>query len=72
MYIKKGALVLIDGEVIHASYANRSPKSRHAYIVHIVDQKGEWSPRNWLQRSDSMPFMDMESVVNRLNLKKDG
>ena len=65
--VKKGALVLIHGEVIHASYANRSTRSRHAYIVHLVDQDGEWSSRNWLQRPDSMPFRDMESVVNNIN-----
>jgi len=70
--VKKGALVLIHGEVIHASYANRSSQSRHAYIVHIVDQSGEWSPKNWLQRPDSMPFRDMESVVNSIKFEKDG
>jgi len=65
--VKKGALVLIHGGVVHASYANRSSNSRHAYIVHIVDQDSEWSDRNWLQRPAEMPFEDMETVVNRLN-----
>jgi len=65
--VQKGDLVLIHGEAIHSSYANRSQRSRHAYIVHLVDGQSEWSKRNWLQRDIELPFRRMESVLSRLN-----
>ncbi len=68
--VKKGALVLLHGAVVHASYANHSRKSRHAYIVHLIDLKSKWSPRNWLQRPPEMPFRSMKSVVRSTGDKK--
>lgn len=65
--VKKGSLVLLHGQVVHASYANRSSNSRHAYILHLVDLSSEWSKDNWLQRSSTMPFRKMENVVKMLN-----
>ena len=47
--VKKGSLVLLNGEVVHASAPNRSPHSRHADVVHPVDLEYEWPPRNWLE-----------------------
>lgn len=67
LVVKKGALVLLQGEVVHSSYANRSTQSRHAYIVHLVDASCKWSPKNWLQRPNDHPFRDMENVVHQLN-----
>lgn len=61
--VSKGDLVLIHGQVVHASYANRSDKSRHAYIVHIIDQESHYPPSNWLQRGENMPFRAMENVI---------
>ena len=64
---KKGDLILLHGELVHASYPNRSSYSRHSYILHIVDQNATWSPHNWLQRPISFPFRDMKTVVNTFN-----
>ena len=36
--VKKGSLVLLHGEIVHASYANVSNKSRHAFVLHLVDK----------------------------------
>lgn len=48
--VNAGTLVLLHGLLPHMSYANRSPKSRHAYAVHIVDGAAEYPAGNWLQR----------------------
>lgn len=54
--VPAGALILLHGLVPHLSYANRSPKSRHAYSLHVIDGACEYSDRNWLQRSLEMPL----------------
>ncbi len=48
--VKAGTLVLLHGLLPHMSYANRSPKSRHAYAVHLVDGTAEYPADNWLRR----------------------
>jgi hypothetical protein len=54
---KKGSLVLIHGQVLHKSEANLSSKPRHAYTFHMVETQGsEYSPMNWLQPTESLPF----------------
>ena len=54
---KKGSLVLIHGQVLHKSEANLSSKPRHAYTFHMVETRGsEYSPMNWLQPTESLPF----------------
>ena len=35
----------------HFSCANRSPRSRHAYAIHFVDDACRWSEDNWLRPS---------------------
>ncbi|MEK7832261.1 MAG: phytanoyl-CoA dioxygenase family protein [Acidobacteriota bacterium] len=47
---KAGTLVLLHGLLPHMSYANRSPKSRHAYAMHLVDGSAEYPADNWLRR----------------------
>ena len=43
-----GSLVLIHGEVVHRSYANRSKKSRHVYTFHVVETANTtYSKDNW-------------------------
>nr|XP_032818628.1 phytanoyl-CoA dioxygenase domain-containing protein 1 isoform X2 [Petromyzon marinus] len=55
--VKQGGLVLIHGEVVHRSSANRSPRSRHAYTFHLMEARGsQWSTRNWLQPTSALPF----------------
>ena len=51
-----GTLVIFDGRAPHLSAANRSSKSRHAYTLHVIDQKCRYPAENWLQRSDDMPL----------------
>lgn len=57
---KAGALVLIHGAVVHMSYPNRSPRSRHAYSVHCVEgaEPVVWEASNWLQREAFEPLYD--------------
>jgi phytanoyl-CoA hydroxylase len=53
--VKAGTLVILHGLLPHMSYANRSPKSRHAFTLHVVDGAAEYPPTNWLRRSEEMP-----------------
>ncbi|CAH1272653.1 PHYHD1 [Branchiostoma lanceolatum] len=60
--VKKGALVLIHGEVVHKSDANRSDKSRHIYTFHMYEQEGgQWSRENWQQPTEEHPFPSLYS-----------
>ncbi len=61
--VEKGSLVLLHGELVHASFANRSGLSRHAYILHLIDLECRWLADNWLQRPQEMPFQEMEIVI---------
>jgi phytanoyl-CoA hydroxylase len=53
--VKKGALVLLHGLLPHLSRANRSPRSRHAYTLHVVEEGCHYPEENWLRRAPSMP-----------------
>lgn len=49
--VKSGSLVIIHGDLVHKSFENLSPASRHALVLHVIETKGcEWSNGNWLQR----------------------
>lgn len=50
----KGTLVVLHGLVPHRSAPNRSPRSRHAYALHMIDGAAEWSADNWLRREKPM------------------
>lgn len=55
--VKKGSLVLIDGEVVHKSATNTSQRSRIIYTFHLYDAGvSKWSERNWLQPTEDVPF----------------
>ncbi|XP_045114614.1 phytanoyl-CoA dioxygenase domain-containing protein 1-like [Portunus trituberculatus] len=55
--VKKGTLVLIDGQVDHKSEKNTSPHSRHIYTFHVIERHNTvWDARNWLQPTPEMPF----------------
>lgn len=47
--VKKGSLVVFNGQLPHCSASNRSDKSRHAYTLHITSKKSVYHPNNWLQ-----------------------
>ena len=48
--VKKGTLVLLHGRLPHYSCENTSPKSRHAYTLHVIDGTTKYMDYNWLQR----------------------
>ncbi len=52
----KGDLVVLHGRLPHRSAANRSPRSRHAYTLHLIDGTSRYAPDNWLQRAPGMPL----------------
>ncbi|VFV21370.1 phytanoyl-dioxygenase [Lynx pardinus] len=55
--VRRGALILIHGEVVHKSEQNLSDHSRHAYTFHLMEALGTvWSPENWLQPTAELPF----------------
>lgn len=53
--VEAGALVLFHGLLPHYSAPNRSPRSRHAYTLHVTDAGSRYSACNWLQRGAGLP-----------------
>jgi len=53
--VKKGTLVVLHGLLPHRSGANTSPKSRHAYSLHLIDGTAVYPEDNWLRRSPELP-----------------
>ena len=47
---RQGSLVIFTGRTPHLSGPNLSPKSRHAYTLHVIDQACHYPAENWLQR----------------------
>lgn len=54
--VTKGSLILLNGLLPHKSDANRSPKSRHTYSLHVISSDCRYPENNWLQRSPRMPL----------------
>jgi phytanoyl-CoA hydroxylase len=54
--VKKGTVIVLHGLLPHLSHQNRSPRSRHAYTLHVIDACATYPKNNWLQRSPSMPL----------------
>ncbi|HYX42191.1 MAG TPA: phytanoyl-CoA dioxygenase family protein [Pyrinomonadaceae bacterium] len=54
--VKTGTLVVLNGLLPHLSRANRSPRSRHAYTLHVADAQSVYPADNWLQRGAALPF----------------
>ena len=54
--VSKGSLILLHGLLPHRSFENRSPRSRHAYTLHLMGGQAKYPTDNWLQRSENMPF----------------
>ena len=54
--VKKGSLILLHGLLPHRSFENKSPRSRHAYTLHLVHAGANYAADNWLQRSAALPF----------------
>ena len=49
---RRGTLVVLHGLLPHASAPNLSPRARHAYALHLIDGRAEYSTDNWLQRPE--------------------
>jgi phytanoyl-CoA hydroxylase len=58
--VSKGSLILLHGLLPHRSFENRSPRSRHAYTLHLIAANAKYPNNNWLQRSEKMPLRGFE------------
>ena len=47
--VPRGTMVLLHGLLPHWSGANRSPRSRHAYSIHVIDAVCRYPEDNWLR-----------------------
>ena len=54
--VRKGTLIVLHPLLPHLSRANRSPRSRHAYTLHVMDARCVYPADNWLQRAPELPF----------------
>ncbi|HEX5833931.1 MAG TPA: phytanoyl-CoA dioxygenase family protein, partial [Pyrinomonadaceae bacterium] len=54
--VRKGTLILLHGLLPHCSFENRSPRSRHAYTLHLIGANTDYPSDNWLRRSPEMPL----------------
>lgn len=54
--VETGSLIILHALLPHMSRANRSPRSRHAYTLHVMDSSCLYPADNWLQRAPSMPL----------------
>jgi phytanoyl-CoA hydroxylase len=48
--VSKGTVILLHGLLPHRSFENRSPRSRHAYTLHLIGAEAKYPADNWLQR----------------------
>ncbi|MGH6932525.1 MAG: phytanoyl-CoA dioxygenase family protein [Dongiaceae bacterium] len=54
--VARGTLILLNGLCPHMSDINRSPRSRQAYTLHVIDGACDYPADNWLQRGPEMPL----------------
>lgn len=58
--VSKGTCILLHGNVIHKSAHNKSDKSRHAYVFHVIEkQDNNYAQENWLQEGENAPFVNL-------------
>ncbi|XP_025835146.1 phytanoyl-CoA dioxygenase domain-containing protein 1 homolog isoform X2 [Agrilus planipennis] len=56
----EGTCILIHGQVVHYSPANKSADSRHAYTFHVLEEKDtKYSKDNWLQLPEGKSFLNV-------------
>ena len=58
--VSKGSVIILNGLLPHKSLANRSPRSRQAYTLHVISADCSYPETNWLQRSPEMPLRGFE------------
>ncbi len=54
--VPAGTLIVLHGLLPHLSRANLSPRSRHAYTLHLIEADARYPKDNWLQRADARPW----------------
>ena len=54
--VSKGSVIILNGLLPHKSFANRSPRSRQAYTLHVISSDCRYPETNWLQRSPDLPL----------------
>jgi phytanoyl-CoA hydroxylase len=54
--VEKGTLIVLHPLLPHLSRENRSPKSRHAYTLHVINASVNYPKDNWLQRAAELPL----------------
>jgi phytanoyl-CoA hydroxylase len=54
--VTKGTLILLHGLLPHKSLENRSPRSRNAFTLHVIDGNCRYPEDNWLRRSPALPL----------------
>ena len=54
--VEKGTVIVLDGLLPHLSRENRSPRSRHAYTLHVIEASANYPQSNWLQRAAELPL----------------
>ena len=57
----KGTCIVLHGLLPHRSGANRSPRSRQAYSLHVIDECAHYRTDNWLQRDPHQPLRGFET-----------
>jgi len=58
--VPQRSLIVLHGLLPHLSRANKSPKSRHAYSLHVIEGHCRYPADNWLQRGPGMPLRGFE------------
>jgi phytanoyl-CoA hydroxylase len=53
--VSQGTLILLHGLLPHLSRQNTSPRSRHAYTLHVISGDVDYPDDNWLQRGPTSP-----------------
>jgi phytanoyl-CoA hydroxylase len=53
--VPKGTVIVLDSLLPHLSQMNRSPLSRNAYTLHVIDGNAAYPSTNWLQRRADFP-----------------
>jgi len=51
----KGTCIVLHGLLPHRSGPNRSPRSRQAYALHVIDARATYRADNWLRRRPDLP-----------------
>jgi phytanoyl-CoA hydroxylase len=54
--VPRGTCIVLHGLLPHRSGPNRSPRSRQAYTLHVIDAAAHYRADNWLRRGSDMPL----------------